>query len=189
MMTINDGKTLKAKAKKATIYKIKYNNYNDFYGYLDNIFNSNKYKKYEKELPDILIYIKNLTLSSIEMVSIIYKKEFKNIDLDELDEQLNYFFNKYSENKIIRYVYFVPIIIVEESNEEFKKYMNSPLIQEINKFRLPVGIALKENKMYIANQSNEFGILKYKKLKKRFMKIIEGLFVNYKIQSGHFIMI
>ncbi len=117
----------------------------------------------------IKLYCKKINLLKYEIIMVINFNESKN-DININKEILN-FLNTIKNRTL--FLYLVPIVIVKEENEYFKKYIHYPLIQEKTRFLLPVAYSLQEKSFYIVKQTCELGIGKYYELNKRIINILD----------------
>ena len=79
--------------------------------------------------------------------------------------------NKYIEYKKI--TYFVPIIIVQNKNREFEKYIYQYPHHTQYNYIAPIGVDMLDNKIYLINQNEGFGLFTHRKIKKIIMDIIK----------------
>ncbi len=129
-----------------------------------------KYNIEEKEIK-IEYYCKKIFIEKIEVVSIIKVNEFKEEMLEKIYDNLEEVLKVINNKR--RYLYFIPVIIVDEESKDFNDYTEMPFIQQRNDFLLPIGYSLKNETLYIVNQESDLGIVKFQEIKSRFIKTFE----------------
>ena len=141
----------------SSLEEFKTNNYSINYAVKETIFN------------DYVIAI----LKQEELKEEIYQ-EFKENYFEEFG---NYLIEsrKVNPNKNINVFY---VICVDKSSKYFTSYTERNVYQYYKRYNLPVGVSFKTNKIYIASQIEGFAPLKYRKLRKMFMKYIKDIIVK-----------
>ena len=156
-------------------FKLKFKDYNSINSYLKNMLFANNYKFlcFKNRLTyEVNFYYKQYSLSKIDVIAVIYTKQYEEKILNEIYDELDGVVKDNNFDKSNNF-YFIPIFIVDNNNEAFKKYIRMPLAQIKNNYLLPVGYLISNTTLYIINQNNDIYIGKYLELKKRFIKTIK----------------
>lgn len=156
-------------------FKLKFKDYNSINSYLKNMLFANNYKFlcFKNRLTyEVNFYYKQYSLSKIDVIAVIYTKQYEEKILNEIYDELDGVVKDNNFDKSNNF-YFIPIFIVDNNNEAFKKYIRKPLAQTRHNYLLPVGYLISNTTLYIINQNNDIYIGKYLELKKRFIKTIK----------------
>lgn len=121
---------------------------------------------------DMLVFVRK-RFWSLDCVVLIKVEELTENMLNLTNEKFIEFYSSYSKvNRMSEMIYFIPVICVDRITPPFREFINNNIKQELNKYKLPVGVSFGSNTIYIAKQKDGFAITKYKKLRKQFLEII-----------------
>ena len=176
-----DIKPVKTKSKK---YKLKYESYKEFQYKLYDVLYNEGYSSFEEFKTNnySINYAVKETIFNDYVIAILKQEELKEEIYQEFKE--NYFeeFGNYliesrkvNPNKNINVFY---VICVDKPSKYFTSYTERNVYQYYKRYNLPVGVSFKTNKIYIASQIEGFTPLKYRKLRKMFMKYIKDIIVK-----------
>lgn len=109
--------------------------------------------------------------------AVVYVKvrtdSIKKEKLPELDRMFQEFAEDHIQDKAQeKEWYCMPVLIADTSSECFLDLMEKSIFQGEKKYRLPVGICLRERKIYIPNQKELYKMDKYQFLEERAKDIL-----------------
>ena len=114
---------------------------------------------------------------TLECFAIIRVPELSDELMDDANDKITEILTENYGKKIFGYfgynVDMITMFCVDHITPSFKKIVNSNLEQDIKNGRMIAGVVFDEKNIYIAKQKDGFAIAKYKKLRKKFMDIMD----------------
>lgn len=169
---------IKQKPTKAEKFPMIYNDYNEFDAFLSKSLLNKGY--FEQGLKDICtngmlkVYIKSSKVWQIDCVSVMRFDELTDEIIEICNDGITEIISEYYKGKAITdKVNMISVICVNRITPSFQKFVNSNLEQGVKNGRLYVGISFGGKQIYIAQQKDGFAIMRYKKLRKEFLGIME----------------
>ena len=168
---------IKSKPVKAEKRPLVFASYNELSLFLQKRLLQRKFQM-EKSLiianGELTLYFKKTKLWTLECFSIVRVPELTDELLDNANEIITNMLNKYYGHKTITdTVNMISIFCVDRITPTFQKLVNSNVQQGLKNGRLPVGISFGGKNIYLPKQKEGFAIAKYKRLRKKFIDIME----------------
>lgn len=178
-------KLFKFRSKSQNYEKIliPFDDYNKFINLFGISIYQQNYKRqgviYKDSEIEVLLFTKQ-KFWLIECISIVKAQKITNATINLLNEKFNEFLRKYyNKEKITDSVSMITLVCVDQFTPKFQKFINSNAIQGFKNYRLPVGVSFSKKSIYIAKPTNDFAIVQYKRLKRKFMKLLIEINKNY----------
>jgi hypothetical protein len=106
----------------------------------------------------------------IAKVETLYEDQLNEVDLLYRDLLAEY----YGKKRADRVAGLISIFCVEHENKLIDRYVNSNIVQEYQRFKLPVCVSFEKNLIYIAKQKDGLGISKYRQLRKELLHVLRN---------------
>ena len=166
---------LKIKPAKADKYSISLNSYEDILDFLSTklSYDNDQYQLFSQEDKEIQVFIEK-NRSKINCVRVIKTDELTD-DFFEFCEKrfFEFLYDDYFKAKsFTEEMTSMVLICVNKTTPAFNRYV-SYIWQEFGNYILPAGISFSRNTLYVAVQTDGNGILKFKKIKKEFLKLMD----------------
>ena len=122
---------------------------------------------------EIHMYIKPSGLWEMDCVSVIYVPELSDELLEDINDGIGDILkNYYQTENITDTIKMITIFCVERITPSFRKVVNSQATQGLKNGRLPVGISFGGRTIYISRQTGNFGIGRYRRMRRLFQSVI-----------------
>ena len=169
---------LKQKPVKAEKVPLVFASYNELLDFLNERLVQKEYKtqKVTPILPEgeITVYVKPVKIWTLSCFTIIRVPELSDELLDSANESITNILTEYYGGKAITdTVNMITVFCVDRITPAFQKLVNGNVQQGLKNGRLPVGISFGGKNIYIAKQKDGFAIAKYKRLRRKFIDIME----------------
>lgn len=169
---------LRQKPVKAETFELSFNDYNSFEKHIHDSAQSNGYTQQPRLIfrgnGTLVTYIKSNRLWKENCITLIRVAELTDDNLDcandTITESLKAYYKK---EQIINTIDMITIVCVDRITSTFQRLVNSNIQQGFKNGRLPVGVSFGGKTIYIAKQKDGFAIIKYQKLRKEFLKIMQ----------------
>ena len=166
---------------KAEKYKVNVGSFEEFLKTTGNVLGEKGFSKIEERILeeyDIYLYASTLRHSNLELIQIIKAKELTDEILDNSSkmyiECVETHYNKKIDD-LSEHITIMTIVCVNRINSPFRNIMNSNVEQDFETGRFIAGLSFGGKNLYIAEQAGGFGILKYKKYRKKFFELFDFL--------------
>lgn len=124
---------------------------------------------------EVSLYLKSDKLSYLKGFTIIRAPELSNELIENSNDGITNILTEYYGKKIITdTVDMISVFCVDRMTPALKNLLNTNLSQGFKNGRFLAGISFGRKNMYLATQKGGFAILKYKRLRKEFLDIIDS---------------
>ena len=144
--------------------------------YFDKATNGIGYVKQEmiEEAEDVKMQIyANDRMGSGYFVILNRISQMEDDTLDVLDEIFDKFITEYYGSKSPLAVHLTIVMCVDRVTPQFYKFVDNNIHNDLKLFQLPAGISYGGKQIYIAKQKDGYAVLKYKKMRKEFLELLD----------------
>ena len=169
---------LKRPTVKASKVESKFEDFNQLLEYIrTSLFEREYIEQKVRKIPNngevILFLKKNKIGRLVECFTIIRVPELSEEIIDIAENKITEILTEnYGKKIFFYYVDMITMFCVDHITPSFKEIVNSNMQQGIKNGRMVAGISFDGKYIYIANQKDGYAIAKYKKLRKKFIKIM-----------------
>ena len=171
------GNSFNQKSIQAEKFQLYFDSYNLMVNYLNCSLANESYSA-QAIIPlgtdgEVKEYVKQTGMRTIGCFTMVHSPELSDRILETANNCVTEILqNSYGENTIISSVNMISVFCVSKITPFFKRLINSGSQQELKNGRLLVGISFGDKKIYISKPSPDFMIIKYKRLRKQFIRIM-----------------
>lgn len=122
---------------------------------------------------ELTLYIKRSLSLELNCYAILYAPELTDAYIKNSNDCITDILTDYYGGYIkFGTVNMMSVFCIDETNTDFEKFINGNVRQGSRNGRLIVGVSFDEKKIYISKQVDDYGILRYKYMKKSFIKFL-----------------
>ena len=167
---------VKIKPVKGERYPSLFASFEETVEYFDKATNGIGYVKQEmiEEAEDVKMQIyANDRMGSGYFVILNRISQMEDDTLDVLDEIFDKFITEYYGSKSPLAVHLTIVMCVDRVTPQFYKFVDNNIHNDLKLFQLPAGISYGGKQIYIAKQKDGYAVLKYKKMRKEFLELLD----------------
>ena len=168
---------LNLKPVKADRIPLVCNNYEELLQRIQLALKKNQYQSHKPVLLNdqcsMLIFTRK-KIWKMDCFIVIRVLELDDDIIDQANSQVtDFMIQYYGEKRITDWISAIVLVCVDRITPSFHKFVNSNMQQGIKNYRLITGFSLGCMTLYVAKQKDGYAIMKYKKLKKEFLKMLD----------------
>ncbi len=145
--------------------------------YFDEATGNQGYEKHEQvcvsENAKMQVYSQRKLDSRAHFVILNRIKQMEDDTLDTFDEVFDKFITNYFAGSVTGHVHLTIVMCVDRVTPQFYKFVDNNIHNGLKLFQLPAGISYGGKQIYIAKQKDGFAIMKYKKMRKEFLELLD----------------